>query len=69
MEDEEVKALEQKFEKEIKENVRYFRGIEADYKVLTGKLWDFKNRSRQDNLRFDGMAEYEYVLYKRLFVI
>ena len=69
MEDEELKALEQKFEKETKENVRYFRGIEADYKDLTGKLWDFKNRSRQDNLRFDGMAEYEYVLCKRLFVI
>ena len=69
MEKVKVKALEQKFQKETKENVRYFRGIETDYKDLTGKLWDFKNRSRQDNLRFDGMAEYEYVLYKRLFVI
>ena len=64
-----MKALEQKFQKETKENVRYFREIETDYKDLSGKLWDFKNRSRQDNLRFDGMAEYEYVLYKRLFVI
>ena len=62
MEDEEVKALEQKFEKETKENVRYFRGIEADYKDLTSKLWDFKNRSRQDNLRFDGMAEYMFYI-------
>ena len=69
MEKVKVKALEQKFQKETKENVRYFREIETDYKDLSGKLWDFKNRSRQDNLRFDGMAEYEYVLYKRLFVI
>ena len=69
MEKVKVKALEQKFQKETKENVRYFRGIETYYKDLSGKLWDFKNRSRQDNLRFDGMAEYEYVLCKRLFVI
>ena len=54
-----MKALEQKFKKERKENVRYFKSIEAENNDLKGKLWDFRNRSRQDNLRFDGMVEYE----------
>ena len=54
-----MKALEQKFKKERKENIRYFRNIEAESNDLKGKLWDFRNRSRQGNLRFDGMVEYE----------
>ena len=54
-----MKALEQKFKKERKENVRYFKSIEAENNDLKGKLWDFRNRSQQDNLRFDGMVEYE----------
>ena len=54
-----MKALEQKFKKEKKENVRYFKSIEAGNNDLKGKLWDFRNRSRQDILRFDGMIKYE----------
>ena len=54
-----MKALEQKFKKERKENVRYFKSIEAENNDLKGKLWDFRNRSQQDNLRVDGMVEYE----------
>ena len=54
-----MKALEQNFEKEREENVRYFKSIKTENKDLNSKLWDFKNRSRQDHLRFDGMGEYE----------
>ena len=54
-----MKALEQNFEKEREENVCYFKSINTENKDLNSKLWDFKNRSRQDNLRFDGMDEYE----------
>ena len=51
-----MKAWEQKFKKEGKENVCYFKNIEAENNDLTGKLWDLGNRSRQGNLRFDGMS-------------
>ena len=54
-----MKALEQNFEKERKKNVHYFKSIETENKDLKGKLWDFKIGSQQDNLRFDGMVEYE----------
>ena len=54
-----MKALEQNFEKERKKNVHYFKSIETENKDLKGKLWDFKIRSQQDNLRFDGMVKYE----------
>ena len=54
-----MKALEQKFKKERKENVHYFKSIEAENNDLKGKLWHFRNRSRQGSLRFDGMVEYE----------
>ena len=54
-----MKALEQNFEREREENVRCFKSIKTENKDLNRKLWDFKNRSRQDNLRFDGMDEYE----------
>ena len=54
-----MKALELKFKKERKQNVHYFKSIEAENNDLKGKLWDFRNRSRQGNLRFDGMVEYE----------
>ena len=33
-----MKALEQKFKKERKENIRYFRNIEAENNDLKGKL-------------------------------
>ena len=54
-----MKALKQNFEKERKKNVHYFKSIETENKDLKGKLWDFKIRSQQDNLSFDGMVEYE----------
>ena len=54
-----MKVLEQNFEKERKKNVHYFKSIETENKDLKGKLWDFKIRSQQDNLRFEGMVEYE----------
>ena len=53
-----MKASERKLKKR-KENVRYFKSIKAENNVLKGKLWDFRNRSQQGNLRFDGMVEYE----------
>ena len=40
-------------------NVRYFKSIEGENNVLKGKLWDFRNRSQQGNLCFDGMVEYK----------
>ena len=51
-----MKAWEQKFKKERKENVRYFKNIEAENNDLKGKLWDLRNRSRQGNLHFDGAS-------------
>ena len=54
-----MKALELKFKKERKENVRYFKSIKAENNDLKGKLRDFRNRSQQGSLRFDGMVEYE----------
>ena len=54
-----MKALELKFKKERKENVRYFKSIEAENNDFKSKLWDFRNKSRQGNLRFYGMVEYE----------
>ena len=54
-----MKVLEQNFEKERKKNVHYFKSIETKNKDLKDKLWDFKIRSQQDNLRFEGMVEYE----------
>ena len=53
-----MKAWEQKFKKERKESIRYFKNIEAENNDLKGKLWDLRNRSRQGNLRFDGIVEY-----------
>ena len=54
-----MKALEQNFEKERKENFVISKVSKLKNKVLKGKLWDFKNRSQQDILRFDVMVEYE----------
>ena len=54
-----MKALELKSKKERKENVRYFKSIKVENNDLEGKLWDFRNRSRQGSLRFHGMVEYE----------
>ena len=54
-----MKALEQKFQEERKENIHYFKSMEAENNDLKGKLWDFKNRLWQNNLRFDGMIECE----------
>ena len=51
-----MKAWEQKFKKERKESVRYFKNIEAENNDLKGKLWDLRNRSRQGNLHFDGAS-------------
>ena len=53
-----MKAWEQKFKKERKENVHYLKNIEAENNDLKGKLWDLRNRSRQGNLCFDGIVEY-----------
>ena len=58
-----MKAVEQNFEKERKKIVHYFKSIETENKDLKGKLWDFKIRSQQDNLHFDGMVEYENELW------
>ena len=54
-----MKALEQNFEKERKENFVISKLSKLKNKVLKGKLWNFKNRSQQHILRFDGMVEYE----------
>ena len=55
-----MKALELKFKKERKENVRCFKSIEAENNDFKSKLWDFRNKSRQGNLCFYGMVvEYE----------
>ena len=52
--EEKVEALEQQFENERKESINYFKSIEAENNDLKDKLWDFEDRSRRDNLRFDG---------------
>ena len=52
--EEKVEVLEQQFEKERKESINYFKSIEAENNDLKDKLWDLKDRSRRDNLRFDG---------------
>ena len=52
--EEKVEALEQQFEKERKESINYFKSIEAENNDLKDKLWDLEDRSRRDNLRFDG---------------
>ena len=49
-----MEALEQQFEKERKESINYFKSIEAENNDLKDKLWDLEDRSRRDNLRFDG---------------
>ena len=41
-----MKALEQKFEKQRKENVRCFKNIEAENKCLNDKLRDLENKSQ-----------------------
>ena len=52
--EEKVEALEQQLEKERKESINYFKCIEAENNDLNDKLWDLEDRSRRDNLRFDG---------------
>ena len=54
-----MKMLGEKFEKERKENINYFKSIEAEDKGLKDKLQDLVNRSKQDNMRFDSIVECE----------
>ena len=54
-----MEALEQKFEKEMKESIHYLKSIEVENKDLKDKLRDLEERSRRDNLRFHGITEYE----------
>ena len=54
-----MKMLGEKFEKERKENINYFKSIEAEDKDLKDKLRDLVNRSKQDNMRFDSIVECE----------
>ena len=54
-----MEALEQKFEKEIKESMNYIKSIETENKDPKDKLGDLKDWSQRDNLHFDGITEYE----------
>ena len=39
--------------------MEHYEKIEDGNKRLKDKLWDLKDWSRRDNLRFDGVTEYE----------
>ena len=60
-----MKAWEQKFKKERKENIRYFKNIEAENNDLKGKLWDLRNRSRQGNVLMGRVWRWLVDWYKR----
>ena len=54
-----MKALQQKSEEERKENISYIKSNETENMNPQDKLRDLERRSQGDNLRFDGIAEYE----------
>ena len=54
-----MKALQQKSEEERKENISYIKSNETENMNPQDKLRDLERRPQGDNLRFDGIAEYE----------
>ena len=54
-----MKALQQKSEEERKENIIYIKSNETENINPKNKLRDPERRSQRDNLRFDGITEYE----------
>ena len=54
-----MKALQQKSEEERKERIIYIKSNETENINPKNKLRDPERRSQRDNLRFDGITEYE----------
>ena len=54
-----MKALQQKSEEERKESIIYIKSNETENINPKNKLRDPERRSQRDNLRFDGITEYE----------
>ena len=50
-----IKTIEERTDKDKQKNIRSF---EKNNKRLKNKLRDLKDRSRMNNLRFDGVREY-----------
>ena len=54
-----IKEIKEKIYKKKQNNMRHCEKIEDKNKRLKDKLQDLEDRSRSDNLRFDGVKEYE----------
>ena len=57
--EEKIKKIEGRIDKEKQKNMRHYEKIEGESKSLKDKLRDHEHRSRRDNLRFNGVREYE----------
>ena len=55
---EKIKKTEERIHKE-KKSKGHYKEIEDENKTLKDKLLDLEDQSRRDNLRFDGVREYE----------
>ena len=53
--EEKVKKIEERIDKEKQKNRAHYVEIEDENKRLKDKLRDLEDRSRRDNLRFDGV--------------
>ena len=54
-----MKTLKRELIKKNKKNIGHFEKIENENKRPKDKLRDLEDQSRRDNLRFDGVREYE----------
>ena len=57
--EEKIKIIEEKINKEKQKSSDIIRRQKMKNKRLTVKLQDLEGRSRKNNLRFDGVREYE----------
>ena len=53
------KKIEERISKEKQRNIEHYEKLGDDNKTLKDKIRDLEDRSRRDNLRFDGVREYE----------
>ena len=57
--EEKIKIIEEKINKEKQKSSDIIRRQKMKNKRLTVKLQDLEGRSRKNNVRFDGVREYE----------
>ena len=57
--EEKIQKIEGRIDKVKQKNMGHYEKIEDKNERLNDKLRDLEDRSRRDNLRFNGIREYE----------